>query len=176
VDSTEGTNKCLVSLGFLCIALGIFGSWMFGITECPQRCIYYAVLTCHLPVTSLVASYYGLIPSARCPSSQAPSFLGPTVSDTSTANSRVSPFYPCVSNHRRELISSNVMTAYERYGSTCLSSVIFWNSRVRYWIADADSLKTVTNDRYTFQKDVEAVSNVYLAYLRCMIDMRWSTV
>ncbi|KIM77288.1 hypothetical protein PILCRDRAFT_621963 [Piloderma croceum F 1598] len=47
---------------------------------------------------------------------------------------------------------------YEKYGSTCLSTVRLWNSQVYYWIADADALKIVTSDRHTFQKDVQAVS------------------
>lgn len=51
-----------------------------------------------------------------------------------------------------------MIPVYEKYGSTCLSSIRLWNSQVYYWLADADALKSVTSDRQTFQKDIEAVS------------------
>lgn len=51
-----------------------------------------------------------------------------------------------------------VLTVYEKHGSTCLSSVKLWNAQVFYWFADAEALKSVADDRYTFQKDVVAVS------------------
>jgi len=51
------------------------------------------------------------------------------------------------------------MTVYKKYGSTCLSSVVFWDLAPIFWFADADAIKTITSDRYTFPKDAEAVSS-----------------
>ncbi|EKM76767.1 hypothetical protein AGABI1DRAFT_131058 [Agaricus bisporus var. burnettii JB137-S8] len=52
---------------------------------------------------------------------------------------------------------------YKKYGSTCLVSATFWDAIPTYWFADADALKTITSDRFTFMKDVEAYEtlNVY---------------
>jgi hypothetical protein len=47
---------------------------------------------------------------------------------------------------------------YSKYGSTMLSSVVFWNSDQILWFADAEALKAVTSDRYTFPKPVAMVS------------------
>ncbi|RDB30006.1 hypothetical protein Hypma_014135 [Hypsizygus marmoreus] len=52
---------------------------------------------------------------------------------------------------------------YAKYGSTCLSSVTFWNAIPIFWLSDADAIKTVHAGRATFPKDVEAYEtlNIY---------------
>lgn len=50
-----------------------------------------------------------------------------------------------------------MFTVYKKYGSTCLVSATFWDAIPTYWFSDADALKTITSDRFTFMKDVEAV-------------------
>jgi hypothetical protein len=49
-------------------------------------------------------------------------------------------------------------TVYERYGSTCLSSIVFWNALPMFWLSGAEAIKAVSTDRALFSKDVEAVS------------------
>jgi len=48
---------------------------------------------------------------------------------------------------------------YKKYGSTCLSSVLFWNALPVFWIADADAIKTVHSSRVVFSKDIQAVGH-----------------
>ncbi|PFH49572.1 hypothetical protein AMATHDRAFT_194702 [Amanita thiersii Skay4041] len=52
---------------------------------------------------------------------------------------------------------------YSEYGSTCLSSVIFWRAIPTYFVADADAVKFINNERHLFEKDVEAYEplNIY---------------
>ena len=50
---------------------------------------------------------------------------------------------------------------YEKYGSTCLSSVTFWDSIPHFWIADADTIKTIASDVDTFHKDIEGVIHTF---------------
>lgn len=54
--------------------------------------------------------------------------------------------------------SSDIPPVFEKYGSTCLSSVTFLDALPIFWISDADAVKTVQNLRTTFTKDTEAVS------------------
>ena len=49
-------------------------------------------------------------------------------------------------------------TVYERYGSTCLSSIVFWSALPTFWLSSAEAIKTVSADRALFSKDLEAVS------------------
>lgn len=63
-----------------------------------------------------------------------------------------------LSTTRRLIHLSRSVSVYEKYGSTCLSSIKLWNSQVYYWLSDAETLKNITSDRQTFQKDVDAVS------------------
>ena len=46
---------------------------------------------------------------------------------------------------------------YKKYGSTCLSSAVFWNALPVFWISDADAIKTVHSSRVVFPKDIELV-------------------
>ena len=46
---------------------------------------------------------------------------------------------------------------YKKYGSTCLSSAVFWNALPVFWISDADAIKTVHSSRVVFPKDIEIV-------------------
>src|ERR1700722_19858281 len=57
-------------------------------------------------------------------------------------------------------------TVYEKYGSTCLSSVTFWGSTAYFWIADADTMKTITFDGSTFTKDIETVISIVFVQSR----------
>ncbi|KAF4564500.1 hypothetical protein EYR40_010663 [Pleurotus pulmonarius] len=52
---------------------------------------------------------------------------------------------------------------YQKYGSTCLSSIVFSNAIPTFWLSDADAIKVVSTDRTVFQKDVEAYEtlNIY---------------
>ncbi|KAJ3571796.1 hypothetical protein NP233_g3521 [Leucocoprinus birnbaumii] len=52
---------------------------------------------------------------------------------------------------------------YKRYGSSCLISTTFWGAMPTYWLADADAVKAVYSDRFTYLKDVEAYEtlNIY---------------
>ncbi|KAJ8693930.1 hypothetical protein PTI98_008872 [Pleurotus ostreatus] len=52
---------------------------------------------------------------------------------------------------------------YKKYGSTCLSSIVFYNAIPTFWLSDADAIKVVSTDRTVFQKDVEAYEtlNIY---------------
>lgn len=49
---------------------------------------------------------------------------------------------------------------YKKYGSTCLVSATFWDATPTYWFADADAVKAIMSDRFTFTKDVEAVGSL----------------
>ena len=49
------------------------------------------------------------------------------------------------------------LSVYQKYGSTCLSSIVFTNAIPTFWLSDADAIKVVSTDRTVFQKDVEAV-------------------
>jgi hypothetical protein len=49
------------------------------------------------------------------------------------------------------------LAAYKEYGSTCLSSIIFWNALPIFWLSDAEAIKAVSTDQIHFQKDVDAV-------------------
>ena len=51
------------------------------------------------------------------------------------------------------------LPVYKKYGSTCLSSVVFWNTLPVFWISDASAIKTVHSSRVVFVKDVEAVGH-----------------
>ncbi|KAF9443653.1 cytochrome P450 [Macrolepiota fuliginosa MF-IS2] len=72
----------------------------------------------------------------------------------------VGPFYPF-----KDQIACFFarFSLYKRYGSTCLVSTTFWGAMPTYWLADADSVKAVASDRFTFTKDVEAYEtlNIY---------------
>jgi len=46
---------------------------------------------------------------------------------------------------------------YKSYGSTCLSSIVFWDALPTFWLSDAEAIKAVSTDRQVFSKDVEAV-------------------
>lgn len=52
---------------------------------------------------------------------------------------------------------------YKKYGSSCLISTTFWDAMPTYWLADADAVKAVCSDRFTYTKDVEAYEtlNIY---------------
>jgi len=56
-------------------------------------------------------------------------------------------------------IHSFSLLVYRKYGSTCLSSVVFWNALPVFWISDADAIKGVYSSRVVFPKDVEAVGD-----------------
>ncbi|KAG6811399.1 hypothetical protein H0H92_007591, partial [Tricholoma furcatifolium] len=45
---------------------------------------------------------------------------------------------------------------FQQFGSTCLSSVTFWNAIPIFWLSDADAIKAVHAGRSVFPKDVEA--------------------
>ncbi|KXN84067.1 Putative cytochrome P450 CYP13A1 [Leucoagaricus sp. SymC.cos] len=49
---------------------------------------------------------------------------------------------------------------YRKYESTCIVSTTFWDAMPTYWFSDADAIKVVCADRFTFTKDVEAVCNL----------------
>ena len=53
---------------------------------------------------------------------------------------------------------------YAADGSTILSSVVVSGAKSVYWLADAEALKIVTSDRYTFRKDIEAVRVLILSF------------
>ncbi|GLB42347.1 putative cytochrome p450 [Lyophyllum shimeji] len=52
---------------------------------------------------------------------------------------------------------------FKKYGSTCLSSVTFWNAIPTFWLSDADAIKTMHAGRAIFPKDIEAYEtlNIY---------------
>ncbi|KAF9467844.1 cytochrome P450 [Collybia nuda] len=52
---------------------------------------------------------------------------------------------------------------YAKYGSTCLSSITFWNAIPIFWLSDGDAIKALSADRKMFPKDVEAYEtlNIY---------------
>ncbi|KAK0458736.1 cytochrome P450 [Desarmillaria tabescens] len=54
-------------------------------------------------------------------------------------------------------------SVFAKFGTTCLSSVVFWNAIPTFWISDADAIRIVSADRKTFTKDVEAyeILNIY---------------
>ncbi len=61
-------------------------------------------------------------------------------------------------------------TVYKKYGSSCLASVTFWDAQPTYWLADADAVKAVTSDRFTFTKDVEAVrTQDFLSFIKMIV-------
>lgn len=62
---------------------------------------------------------------------------------------------------RASLISEIV---YKKYRSTSLASTTFWDAQPMYWVADADAVKTITSDRTTFGKDLEAVRAPLIHY------------
>jgi hypothetical protein len=55
-------------------------------------------------------------------------------------------------------VRNNFFAAYRSYGSTCLSSIVFWNALPTFWLSDAEAIKAVSTDRIHISKDVEAVS------------------
>ena len=63
------------------------------------------------------------------------------------------------------LDQSLFFTVYERYGSTCLSSIIFWNALPMFWLSGAEAIKAVSTDRVLFSKDVEAVSLIVVCLI-----------
>ncbi|KAG5646335.1 hypothetical protein DXG03_003658 [Asterophora parasitica] len=54
-------------------------------------------------------------------------------------------------------------SVFKQYGSTCLSSITFWNAIPTFWVSDADAIKAVHTGRAVFTKDVEAYEtlNIY---------------
>ena len=62
--------------------------------------------------------------------------------------------------HISYLVHSFSLLVYKKYGSTCLSSVVFWNALPVFWISDADAIKTVHSSRVVFPKDVEVVGDI----------------
>ncbi|KII87854.1 hypothetical protein PLICRDRAFT_54898 [Plicaturopsis crispa FD-325 SS-3] len=58
---------------------------------------------------------------------------------------------------------SGKFSLYDKYGSTCLTSIKVSSGQRYFWLADAEALKAVTSDRSTFQKDIEAYAaiNIY---------------
>lgn len=69
-------------------------------------------------------------------------------------NSLVSPFNNC-----GVLVYILVIAAYKSFGSTCLSSVLFWDLTPVFWLTDADAIKIVSYERQIFQKDLVAVTH-----------------
>ena len=55
-----------------------------------------------------------------------------------------------------------VFAVFKKYGSTCLSSVVFWSSTPVYFVCDADAFRSISNERRLFEKMVDAVSNILL--------------
>jgi hypothetical protein len=55
-------------------------------------------------------------------------------------------------------IRIDAFLVYKLYGSTCLSSILFWNAVPIFWLSDAETIKVVSANRALFPKDVEAVS------------------
>ncbi|KAK0495923.1 cytochrome P450 [Armillaria luteobubalina] len=55
------------------------------------------------------------------------------------------------------------LLVFAKFGTTCLSSVVFWDAIPTFWISDADAIRIVSSDRKTFTKDVEAYEtlNIY---------------
>ncbi|KAJ8701241.1 hypothetical protein PTI98_000051 [Pleurotus ostreatus] len=51
-------------------------------------------------------------------------------------------------------------TAYAKYGSTVVSSALFSNARPTFWVSDAVALKTISNNRNTFRRDLEGYNVV----------------
>ena len=49
---------------------------------------------------------------------------------------------------------------YAKQGSTILSACVVWDGTPMFWLAEAEAIKAVTSDRFTFKKEVEAVSVV----------------
>ncbi|PFH49568.1 hypothetical protein AMATHDRAFT_62875 [Amanita thiersii Skay4041] len=63
------------------------------------------------------------------------------------------PFYP-VKGQMGYYYSK--FSKYRDYGSTCLSSVIFWRAVPTYFVADADAVRLINHERHIFEKEVEA--------------------
>lgn len=57
-----------------------------------------------------------------------------------------------------EQYSHAATVAYAKYGSTVVSSALFSNARPTFWVSDAAALKTISNNRNTFRRDLEGVS------------------
>jgi hypothetical protein len=62
---------------------------------------------------------------------------------------------PSQQSHRARLLTTGLV--YKKYGSTVLSSVALSTNTPVFWIADADALKTVTTEKFLFQKELEFV-------------------
>ncbi|KAF8730610.1 hypothetical protein AX14_005373 [Amanita brunnescens Koide BX004] len=58
---------------------------------------------------------------------------------------------------------SGRFSLFKKYGSTCLSSVLFWSSTPVYFVADADAFRSLNNERRLFEKVIDAYEplNVY---------------
>ena len=41
-----------------------------------------------------------------------------------------------------------------------MSACVVWDGTPMFWLAEAEAIKAVTSDRFTFKKEVEAVSVV----------------
>ncbi|KAJ8482549.1 hypothetical protein ONZ45_g14909 [Pleurotus djamor] len=70
------------------------------------------------------------------------------------------PWYPFPDNMGSYFEKFDI---YQKYGSTCLSSIVFNGAIPTYWLSDAEAIKVVNTDRATFQKDVVAYEtlNIY---------------
>lgn len=55
-----------------------------------------------------------------------------------------------------------IIPVYAKYGSTCLSSITFWNAIPVFWLSDGDAIKFISANRKAFPKDVEAVCAQYV--------------
>lgn len=71
-------------------------------------------------------------------------------------------FHVCVFSQVMAFFFFIPSTVYKKYGSSCLASTTFWDAQPTYWLADADAVKAVTSDRFTFMKDVEAVRTILI--------------
>jgi hypothetical protein len=60
-------------------------------------------------------------------------------------------------SHWVRIIEQLFSAEYRKYGSSCLSSVVLWDSRSVVWTADPDVFRVASWERPTFIKDVEAV-------------------
>lgn len=56
------------------------------------------------------------------------------------------------------------LPVYAKYGSTCLSSITFWNAIPVFWLSDGDAIKFISANRTAFPKDVEAVCAHYVLH------------
>jgi len=53
-----------------------------------------------------------------------------------------------------------MILVYKKYGSTCLTSITFWEATPTYWLADADATRAVCSDEFTYTKDLGAVCSL----------------